>query len=129
MWTARCEAPMARVVVAAADFFFTSKIKEAARHAGVDLAFAGSVEALLEEAGRPEARLVILDLNHETLEAADAVRALKARPDTARVPTVGYLSHVMVELRRAAEEAGCDRVLARSAFVKLLPGLLEQASA
>lgn len=120
---------MARVVVAADDFFFASKIKEAARHAGVDLAFAGTVEEVLAQVRRPEARLVILDLNNAALPATDAIRALKADAVGARVPTVGYLSHVMTELRQAAEAAGCDRVLTRSAFVRLLPELLERAGA
>ncbi|HEX9710538.1 MAG TPA: response regulator [Candidatus Thermoplasmatota archaeon] len=118
---------MARVVVAADDFFFASKIKEAARHAGVEVAFVDTAAALLMEAARPEARLVVLDLNGASFPAVDAVRALKADAATARVEAVGYLSHVMVDLRRQAEAAGCDRVLARSAFVRLLPELLEKA--
>ncbi len=120
---------MAPVVAAVEDFFFASKIREAALHAGVEVAFATTVPALLAEAARPDVRLVVVDLNGASVPGPDAVRALKADPATAGVETVGYLAHVMVELRAAAEAAGCDRVLPRSAFVKFLPDLLAHARA
>jgi hypothetical protein len=37
---------------------------------------------------------------------------------TRDVPTVGFLSHVQKDLAVAAREAGCDRVVARSAFAR-----------
>jgi hypothetical protein len=40
------------------------------------------------------------------------------------VKTVGFLSHVQKDLAVAAREAGCDRVVARSAFTKDLPQIL-----
>jgi hypothetical protein len=49
---------------------------------------------------------------------------VKSDAATASVPTVGFLSHVQKDLAVAARKAGCDRVTARSAFVKDLPGLL-----
>lgn len=119
---------MAAVVVGAQDFFFTSKIREAARHAAVEVAFAASARELVDLAARPDAKLILLDLNEGAIGGPDAVRAVKADAAASRVPMVGYLSHVMVELKQAAEAAGCDRVVARSAFVKLLPGLLEEAA-
>jgi hypothetical protein len=42
------------------------------------------------------------------------------------VPTVGFLSHVQRDLAVAAREAGCDRVMARSAFTKDLPTILSE---
>jgi hypothetical protein len=38
--------------------------------------------------------------------------------------TVGFLSHVQDDLALAAREAGCDRVMARSAFVENLPRII-----
>ena len=37
---------------------------------------------------------------------------------------VGFLSHVQKDLAVAARERGCDRIMARSAFVKDLPRIL-----
>jgi hypothetical protein len=40
------------------------------------------------------------------------------------VATLGFLSHVQKDLAVAAKEAGCDRVMARSAFTKDLPKVI-----
>jgi CheY-like chemotaxis protein len=118
---------VAHVVAAVADFFFASKLREAARGAGAQLAFAGSAEEAVAKAAALRARLVLIDLNAAEFSGVGVVRALKADPRTRAATAVGYLSHVMTDLKAEAEAAGCDRVLARSAFVKLLPKLLAEA--
>lgn len=120
---------MTTVVAAVDDFFFASKLREAARQVGVELTFAADLDAVVEAAAASGTRLVILDLNGDNYSRLDAVRALKADPRTRSALTVGYLSHVMTDLKKAAEGSGCDRVMARSAFVKELPRLLREASA
>jgi hypothetical protein len=37
---------------------------------------------------------------------------------------LGFLSHVQHDLKAAAAEAGCDRILPRSAFTAELPDIL-----
>ncbi len=118
---------VARAVAAVDDFFFASKLKEAAKAAGVELAFASSTAETVAKAAALHARLVILDLDGAGYSRIDTVRALKADPRTSAAWTVGYLPHVMGERKAEAQAAGCDRVLARSAFVKLLPELLGKA--
>ncbi len=118
---------MPPAVAAVDDIFFASKLKEAARGVGAELLFSHSLRETVEAAALVGARLVILDLNGVGYSRVAAVKALKADPRTSGAQTVGYLSHVMVELKREAEAAGCDLVLARSAFVKRLPALLEGA--
>lgn len=58
------------------------------------------------------ASTVVVDLG--LAGALDAVRRLRDEGSTARI--VGYGSHVEREALAAARAAGCDRVLARSAF-------------
>jgi hypothetical protein len=41
----------------------------------------------------------------------------------------GFASHVHVDRMQSAREAGCDEVLARSAFVAALPSLFAASSA
>jgi CheY-like chemotaxis protein len=114
-------------IAAVSDFFFASKLKEAARAGSVDLVFTTSLEDTVEKAAASSAKVILLDLNGDDYSRLDTVRALKADPRTRGATKVGYLSHVMTDLKREAEAAGCDRVLARSAFVKLLPSLLAEA--
>ena len=56
------------------------------------------------------------------------VRDLKRDPATRGVPVAGYYAHVDQETRRAAEAAGVDPVLPRSAFTARLAQLLTGAA-
>ena len=67
--------------------------------------------------------LVILDL-HGAGDPIERARALKADPATRDIPLVGFYSHVDEVVRRAAGEAGIDRVMPRSAFTARLADLL-----
>lgn len=111
-----------RVLAVVPDLFFAAKIEAVAKAAGVAIAFAAPAAAAAACAADPP-DLVLLDL-HAGPGVPGLVRALKASPATAGVPLVGFHSHVDVETRNAALEAGLDRALPRSAFVTRLPGLL-----
>jgi DNA-binding NarL/FixJ family response regulator len=66
----------------------------------------------LVAAEHDDAGLVVVDLS--VPGALDGVRALRAAGSTARV--VAYGRHTAVDVLAEARKAGCDRVLARSAF-------------
>ena len=102
------------------DLIFGVKIQEAARRAGQPLEFVATADLALTKAVRPDTR-VILDLNLRGVDTVDLIRRLKA----AGVPVVAYVAHVQVDLRRAAEEAGADQVLARSSFVTKIDQLVQ----
>ena len=59
-----------------------------------------------------DAAVVVVDLARP--DAVEGVRRLRTDGSTARI--IGYGSHVDHDLLREARAAGCDRVLARSAF-------------
>ena len=103
------------------DLFFSTRIQETARLAGVALETV-AVDRLQERLVRGGVNGVILDLN--SAAALALVRALKASPETRPIPLVGFVSHVAGDVVAAARQAGCDRVLARSAFTKELAELL-----
>ncbi len=105
------------------DLMFTVKIQEAAKRAGLDPVFVKTQENAIERA-REKPAVVILDLNYGGLNPLELIAALKADEGTRGVPLIGYVSHVQVDLRQAAQAAGCDVVVARSAFVQGLPDLL-----
>lgn len=114
--------PSRTIVAAVNDLMFGSRIRAAAQQAGVSAVFVRAPADLLERAATAD--LVLLDLETRWLDVPAAINALKGAAPTAAVPIVVFGSHVEGEALSAAREAGADRVLARSAFVKLLPGLL-----
>ena len=120
---------MAGVIAAVDDLFFGARIQETARHLSLPLSLVRSAEELLGQARSSHPTLVILDLNATGCEPLAAIRRLKADPDLRAIPTLGFFSHVQRELRAAATEAGCDRVVARSAFTAELAEILRQHAA
>ena len=109
------------------DLFFTVKIHEAAKRAGVPAMFVKSEHDALEQAAGDPA-VIIIDLNCACLNPLHLIRSLKADPALSKIDVVGYVSHVQGELKQQAQEAGCDMVLARSAFSQNLPQILKRHS-
>jgi len=97
------------------DLIFQVKIMDAAKRQGLKIAFVKDLEQMPEGVS-----MVLFDLNYSAADPLRLIRETKARG----IRTVAFVSHVQVELRRQAEEAGCDVVVARSAFVDRLPQLL-----
>ena len=94
---------MARVVAIAPDLFFASKIDETLKAAGHEVTHDVSSDA----------ELVIVDLDNAPPDAAPA-----------GIPRLGFYSHVDVDKRRLAEEAGFDLVVPRSRMAREMPELV-----
>ena len=113
-----------RVLAAVEDLLFRSKISETASSLGIEAAFPRNPRRLLEALRESPPDLLVLDLNSARFEPLTLLRSVRSDEATVNVPTVGFLSHVQKDLAVAAREAGCDRVVARSAFTKDLPLIL-----
>jgi len=109
------------------DLLFSIKIKDAAKHLGVDLYFERSADRIVDTVRDKQPSLVIFDLNSARLSPIDAIRALKADVSLKDVKTLGYVSHVDSATIAAARAAGVDNVLARSAFATQLGEILTTA--
>lgn len=107
------------------DLIFLSKIQQTAHQVGVPVE-AVDPSKVVERITEFLVHSVILDLNHRSGAAVELARAIKANPATRHVQVMGFLSHVQTDLAEAARAAGCDFVLARSAFSQQLPQLLLQ---
>jgi PleD family two-component response regulator len=117
-----------KILAVLEDLFFTVKINETAKRAGMPIEFVKSEHDALERAkSRPA--LIIIDLNCHSVHPLKLVQKLKAEDDTKSITLIGYLSHVQGELKQQAQEAGCNMVLARSAFSQNLPQILKRHSA
>ena len=112
------------VLVAVDDLLFSSKIRATAKQAGVDVTFARSPSEILEQARGIKPALAIFDLNSGKTDPIETIAAMKGDPELASIRTIGFASHVHVELIRAARAAGADEVLPRSAFASNLAGIL-----
>jgi len=118
------------LIAAVDDLFFSARILETARQVGVKTKVVAAAQlpaALADREGWAAITAVILDLG--SAQALALIRMLRADPQTRPVPIVGFVSHVATDTIAAARAAGCDRVLARSAFTQQLPDLLRSLAA
>jgi PleD family two-component response regulator len=113
-----------KVFAAVEDLLFKSKILETANTLGIEASFPRNPKTFIEQAVHSPPDLFVLDLNSARFEPLTLLEQLKSNETLRVVPTVGFLSHVQKDLAIAARETGCDRVMARSAFTKELPGIL-----
>lgn len=103
------------------DMFFASKIRGAVNTVGREVV---SVRSLERIASDTKPSLILLDLNSTRLDPVETIQSLKSDERFRDVPIVGFLSHVQVDLKRAAEDAGCDYVIPRSLFSQALPQIV-----
>ena len=116
---------MTRTVVAVVDdLFFASKIRGTAEQLGLAVSFPRTIAALVETALRDRPGLIVCDLHSQRIDPLVLARTLKADTRFQHIRLLGFFSHVQTELQRAAEAAGFDRVIPRSAFTKHLPEIL-----
>ncbi|CAN5678892.1 hypothetical protein BH20ACT12_BH20ACT12_00060 [soil metagenome] len=113
-----------KVLAAVEDLLFRSKISETALSLGIGASFPRNPGRLLEALRESPPDLLILDLNSARFEPLALLQTIRSDDATRDVSTVGFLSHVQKDLAVAAREAGCDRVVARSAFTRDLPRIL-----
>lgn len=122
-----------RILGLVSDLFFAAPIESAARSGGFEVHWleAGRVTeeapaALLHQVVDEQAALVVIELGNGQVPWERWVTLLKTSPATRRLPILAFGPHVDAALLARARQAGCDQVLARSAFMRDLPGLLEK---
>jgi DNA-binding NarL/FixJ family response regulator len=113
----------ATIVTLVDDLFFLAKIRETAKAIGVTVV-TGDLRRGSSGIAEAKPQAILLDLNSRQLPALDWIRTLKADPATSAIRIIGFVSHVQEQIISDARAAGCDSVMARSAFTKQLPNLL-----
>jgi PleD family two-component response regulator len=116
-----------RVLAVVSDLFFSVKLTEAAKRAGLALEFVKDPKQVIEKA-QTKPSLIIFDLNMDAVDPLKLISELKSAPATKGVSLIGYLSHIQAELKQQAQEAGCDMVMARSALSQNLPVIFKRHS-
>ena len=109
------------------DLMFSTKISTAARAVKAQVAFERAPANVLPRIRAERPALVIFDLNSARLKPMETIAAIKGDADMRATRTLGYVSHVQSDVIAAARAAGCDEVLARSAFSEKLGDILTRA--
>jgi PleD family two-component response regulator len=117
--------PPKRIVAAVGDLFFTVKITDAAKRAGLEVDFVKSDQALLEKA-KDQPALILLDLNFGAVQPLKVIGKLKGNAEMKRLHLIGYLPPEQGTLKQKAHEAGCNMVLTRAALSQNLPQILKR---
>ena len=99
------------------DLLFSVKISTAAKALGAEIYFERTPGAVVDRVKEKQPSLVIFDLNSWKMQPLSLIAQMKSDPQTRRIRTLGFVSHVQTETIAAARQAGIDEVLARSAFV------------
>jgi CheY-like chemotaxis protein len=105
---------MAHVVAFIPDLLFGSQVQGSLRAGGhtVDLVGEEGVRTGLQAAD-----VLVLDLTDESARRTGLLESLRA-DERANLPTLAFYSHVDVEVRRLAEQAGCELVVPRSRMAR-----------
>ncbi|MCS6910281.1 MAG: DUF309 domain-containing protein [Anaerolineales bacterium] len=70
--------------------------------------------------------LVLVELSSDKIPWPEWIAALKSSPATRRIPVIAFGPHADLALRARAEDVGCDVILAKSALLRDLPGLIQR---
>jgi PleD family two-component response regulator len=117
-----------RVLAVVTDLFFSVKLADAAKRAGLALEFVKESKDVLAKA-KQRPSLIVFDLNFEAAQPLQVISKLKEDAETKGISLLGYLSHVQGELKQQAHDAGCNMVLARSQFSQNMPQIFRRHAA
>ena len=113
-----------KIIAAVDDLFFASKVRAVGEHLGLPIEFVKTTSAALEAARREKPAMLLADLHSLRCGPLDIAREFKLDDELREVPLIGFFSHVDTALQAAAQQAGYDRVMPRSAFSNNLPRIL-----
>lgn len=117
--------PNKKILAVVSDLFFSVKITDAAKRAGMAVELVTDPKEVLAKA-KAKPSIIIFDLNFEDAKPLELIAKLKGSTEFKGVSLIGFVSHVQGELKQAAQEAGCDMVMARSSFSQNLPQILKR---
>ncbi len=103
---------------------FAAKIRATAEQLDVEVRFLRNSDNLLASVRQNRPDLIIVDLQSQQVDAIAFAKELKSHADLRDIPLLGFYSHVLAELKRAAIDAGFDTVVPRSVFSRDLARIL-----
>jgi DNA-binding response OmpR family regulator len=107
------------------DLFFAVKMRDTLRHHGMEVKTVRTLAAFeqaLQASGEERPALVIVNTATTGVDWEAAIREARA----AGYPLLAFGSHMDLEARARALEAGAQRVVANSKFASDMPGLVRR---
>jgi DNA-binding response OmpR family regulator len=107
------------------DLFFSVKIRDTLRHHGMEVTTVRTLPAFeqrLAATGDERADLVIVNTATQGVNWEAAIRQARAQG----LPVLAFGSHMDLEARAKALEAGAGKVVANSKFASDMPGLVKR---
>ncbi|MGB2711757.1 MAG: hypothetical protein WBC33_09590 [Conexibacter sp.] len=120
---------MARVVAFVPDLLFGSNVLGMLRAAGHEGELCGDEDALARELSSRSPELLVVDLTHDGPARLELLGRLRAAGKLDGVRSIAFYSHVDVEVRTIAEEAGFELVVPRSRMAREGAAVIERALA
>ena len=114
-----------KIILAGTNLFFSEKLSAQLRRGGYSVLSESSFEGIRNHLASGISA-VVLDLASRGMDAVDLIRKLKASPETAKIPLVGFCGHKDGDLIESARSAGCDLVTTNGTVSSDLPGLLRE---
>src|SRR3990172_1338772 len=122
------DARLGSVLAVVDDLFFVAKLQETAKQVGAELRVVRAADFRADSLRAAPPALAVFDLNAASANTVELIRQLKADAELKQIPVIAFLSHVQVDLQRAAQAAGSDQVLPRSKFTAGLADILRRAN-
>ena len=107
---------MSRVLALVPDLLFGSKVQAMLEAAGHDVEMALSETDVWDQIAGTD--VLVVDLTTEDIDGAGLLDTLRAGGEAGPVKALAFYSHVDVEVRRQAEDAGFDLVVPRSRMAR-----------
>lgn len=107
------------------DLFFSVKMRDTLRHHGMDVKTARTLPAFeqgLAADAEEKPALVIVNIATTGVDWETAIRQARA----SGLPVLAFGSHMDLEARARAMQAGAQRVVANSKFSSDMPGLVQR---
>ncbi|HEY6639225.1 MAG TPA: histidine kinase [Nitrospiraceae bacterium] len=120
------QADQKTILVGVTDIFFYTKVRDALMSKGYKIERARTQQDIGDKASAAHPSAVILNMNDETLNAFQALEALKANTQLKTLPILAFANHEEVDTFNRARALGVTKIVSRNEFSARLKDLVEE---
>src|SRR5438034_11175142 len=114
-----------RILALEKDLFFSVKMRDTLRHHGMEVTIVRSLAALEQRLGITGDEKPMLAIVNTAISGVDWEGAIRKAREHG-LPVLAFGSHMDLEARQKALQAGAQRVVANSKFASDMPGLVHK---